>query len=142
MPKLIIRVEKLNKQIDEVFADIEGTGRITRIQNRVFKTIYKAKLNSLYFMIRRMIGGYVETEGENFFEAVDTENIEKQKERLEKFLYDDEERIKKEPEYEKFKNDRVIIKVFNYMKKKAIGEFRVIDFFLHIGISVTWRVEQ
>jgi hypothetical protein len=142
MPKLRIRVEKLNKQIDEVFADIEGQGKITRFQNRVFKAVYKSRLNGLYFMIRRTIGRYIEKEGNDFFEAVDTENIELQKVKLEKFLYGSENELKKEAEYNKFKNDRVIIKVLNYMKKKAIGEFRVVDFFSHVGISITLKVEQ
>ena len=47
MPKLIIRVEKQNKLIEEVFSDMEFEGKLGKGKARVFKIIYKSKLNGL-----------------------------------------------------------------------------------------------
>ena len=154
MPKLIIRVEKQTKLIEETFNDIESSGNFRKIQVKVFKIIYKSKLNGLYNMMKRRVKDWIVNDFDNFFEAIEEGQIEYLMERrnaFEKFMLGTEKQLNEEKEYQKFKNDRVMLKVLRYFKVKgkgmkdgaigkALGDMNVLNFFNRFGISVTWRI--
>ncbi len=154
MPKLIIRVEKQTKLIEETFNDMEFEGKIKKMQLKVFKAIYKSKLNGLYNIMKRRLKGWIMNQGSDYFEAIEDGSIEYLTERklaFEKFMFGTDKELSKEKEYNKFKNDRVILKILHYFKAKgtatrdnAIGKalsgVSVLNFFNRFGIGVTWRI--
>ena len=154
MPKLIIRVEKQIELIEETFNDMEFGGKLGKMQIKVFKAIYKSKLNGLYTIMKRKLKDWILNEGANYFEAVEEGQIEYLTERrlaFEKFMFGTEKELSKEKEYGKFKNDRVILKVLRYFKTKgattkdkaigrALSGVSVLNFFNRFGIGVTWRI--
>ena len=154
MPKLIIRVEKQDKLIEETFNDMEFEGKLGKGKAKVFKIIFKSKLNGLYIMMKRRVRKWIVNDGDNYFEAIedgDMEHILAEKYKFEKFMLGTEKQLKEEKEYQKFKNDRVILKVLRYFKAKgtmakdkaigkALGEMSVLNFFNRFCISITWRI--
>ena len=154
--RLIIRVERNDSMIDEVFNDMEREGKFRSMQLKVFKAVYKSKLKGLYHLIRKRVASYIRLEGNNFFEAVDEGDsfyINERKKAFEKFMYGGEEELRTEKEYQKFSNDRIIIKVMRYFGKKktgitsrffkmALGKGQVISFFNRYGITVSWKVRE
>jgi len=154
MPKLIIRVEKQLELIEETFNDMEFNGKFGKMQLKVFKAIYKSKLNGLYNIMKKKLKSWIMNDSDNHFEAIEDGSIEYLTERrlaFEKFMFGTEKELSNENEYGKFKNDRVILKVLLYFKAKgattqdrAIGKalsgLSVLNFFNRFGISVTWRI--
>ena len=154
MPKFIIRVEKQNKLIDEVFESMELRG-FEKARAKVFKAIFKSRINGLFILAKRSVSQYIVDSGDSFFEAcIDNTDEIVMAERLkfEKFIYGDENTIKKEAEYVKFNSDRVIHKVMLYVKSRAmvakdsaihtaLNGGSVLDFFNRCFISITWKVE-
>ncbi len=154
MPKLIIRVEKQNKFIEEIFNDIEFDGKLGKTKTKVFKMIYKSKLNGLYSMMRKRVKKWIVNEEDNYFEAIesgDKEHILEEQYKFQKFILGTEKQLKEEKEYKRFKNDRAILQILRYFKVKgsaakdkligkALGEMNVLNFFNRFGISITWRI--
>ncbi len=154
MPKLIIKVEKQTQLIEDTFNDMEFNGRFGKMQLKVFKAIYKSKLNGLYNIMKRRLKDWILNEGSDYFMAVEDGQIEYLTERrnaFEKFMFGTDKELNKEKEYSKFKNDRVVLKVLHYFKAKgtatkdnAIGKalsgMSVLNFFNRFGIGVTWRI--
>ncbi len=154
MPKLIIRVEKQLELIEETFNDMEFNGKFGKMQLKVFKTIYKSKLNGLYNIMKKKLKSWILNEGGDYFEAVEEGEIEYLTERrlaFEKFMFGTENELNKEKEYGRFKNDRVILKILHYFKAKgtstrdkaigrALSGVSVLNFFNRFGIGVTWRI--
>lgn len=143
MPKLIIRVEKQDKLIEETFNNMEFEGKLGKGKLKVFKLIFKSKLNGLYNMMKRRIKKWIVNEESNYFEAIedgDIEHIMEEKYKFEKFMLGTEEQLREEKEYQKFKNDRVILKVLRYFKDKGLGKTNVLNFFNRFCISITWRI--
>ena len=150
MPKLVVRVEKQIKLIDEMFDDLERSGEFKKMQIKVFKAIYKSRINGLFYLMKKRIGRYIDREGNDFFVAIekgDDEYVRAEKKRFERFMFGDEKTLNKEKEYQKFNNERTIIRVMGYFKKginpikKALGEGQVLDFFNRCGISVVWKID-
>ncbi len=142
MPKLIIRVEKQLELIEETFNDMEFNGKFGKMQLKVFKAIYKSKLNGLYNIMKRKLKSWILNEGSYYFEAIEDGVIEYLTERrlaFEKFMFGTEKELIKEKEYWKFKNDNVVLKVIPYFKAKE-KELSVFNFFNRFGIGVTWRI--
>ena len=154
MAKLVIRVEKKVSLIDEAFDDMECEGLFSRMQLKVFKAVYKTKVNGIYTLLRNGLRGYITTPGKDFFIAEEEgsyeEMIEK-KVRFKRFLYGDENELKGNEEYKKFKSDRIVIKVMRNLKRgiirtkdkavdAALNGDQVIDFLMRIGITVSWEV--
>lgn len=154
MSKLIIRVEKQTKLIEDTFNDMEFDGKLGKTKAKVFKVIFKSKLNGLYNIMKRRLKGWILNEGDNYFEAIEDGTIEYLTERklaFDKFMFGGEKELSKEKEYQKFKNDRVILRVLRYFKVKgtaakdkaigqALGEMSVLNFFNRFCISITWRI--
>ena len=104
--------------------------------------------------MRKRLKAWILNEGENYFEAIEDGQIEYITERklaFDKFMFGGEEELSKEKEYQKFKNDRVILKVLRYfktkggvVKNKAIGTalrgMSILNFFNRFCISITWRI--
>lgn len=154
MPKLVIRVEKQDKLIEDTFNDMEFNGKFGKMQLKVFKAIYKSKLNGLYGMMKRRVKKWIVNEGKDYFEAIEDGEIEhilSERYKFNKFMLGTEKQLKEEKEYQKFKSDRVVLKVLRYFKAKggvakdkaissALGEMSVLNFFNRFCISVTWKV--
>ncbi len=154
MPKLIIRVEKQTELIEETFNDMEFNGKLGKTKVKVFKVIFKSKLNGLYIMMKRRVRKWIVNGDDNYFEAIedgDMEHILGEKYKFEKFMLGTEKQLKEEKEYQKFKNDRAILQVLRYFKAKgtaakdkaigkALGEMSVLNFFNRFCISITWRI--
>ncbi len=154
--KLIIRVEKQSKFIDEVFEQAKGQGMFSKAQLKVFKVVYKSRVSGLFRMIRSRVSSYITEESDSHFIAEEKGNFEyirHQKEKFEMFIFGDEKLLNQDKEYKEFKYDRVVNKVLRYIKrgvsypkdfaiKKALGEGRIFDFFLRSGISITWKIEK
>ncbi len=156
MPKFITRIEKQNKLIDETFNDLDRVGKFKKIQLKIFKAVYKKKMEGLFFIMKRKLLKYRSTEGSDFFEAEeegDDKFVQQAKKDFEKFIYGDEKLLNTEKEYQKFKNDRIVTKIMRNLKgvvvrskdkaiEKSLGEGRVLDFFMKCGIMITWKVED
>ncbi len=154
MPKLVIRVEKQDKLIEETFNSMEFDGKLGKAKAKVFKVIFKSKLNGLYNIMKRRLKAWILNEGSDYFEAIEdgsTEYLTERKLTFDKFMFGGEQELSKEKEYQKFKNDRVILKVLRYFKTKgatakdkaigkALGEMSVLNFFNRFCISITWKV--
>ena len=154
MPKLIIRVEKQDKLIEETFNDMEFEGKLGKTRTKVFKVIFKSKLNGLYNMMKIKVRRWIVNEDDNYFEAIEEgnkEHILEEQRKFEKFMLGTEEQLKEEKEYQKFRNDRVILKVLRYFKTrgaatrdkavgKALGGGSVLNFFNRFCISITWKI--
>ena len=135
---------------------MEFDGKMSKAKVRVFKFIFKSKLNGLYAMMKRRVKKWIVNEEGNYFEAIedgDIEHILEEKYKFEKFMLGTEEQLRTEKEYQKFKNDRVILKVLRYFKTKgvtakdkaikgALGEMSVLNFFNRFCISITWKVME
>lgn len=154
MQKLIIRVEKQDKLIEDTFKEMEFNGKFSKMQLKVFKVVYKSKLDGLYLIMKRKLKEWILNEGKDYFEAIEEGEMEYLIERrlaFEKFMFGTDKEINKEREYVKFKNDRVILKVLHYFKAKvpvtkdkaigrALSGLSVLNFFNRFGIGVTWRI--
>ena len=156
IPRLIIRVEKQTSLINEAFNSLEAKGIFRKTQMAVFKSVYKAKLNGLYALIKRQLRKWIVSEGENFFETQeegDHQTILAEKNKFENFMEGGEKQLNKDKEYTRFKSDRIIIKIMKHLRitgekvkdkaiKFALGEGSVVDFFNRCGISVTWNIQM
>ena len=155
MAKLLIRVERQDKLIDEAFEEMERESNLRKIQVKVFKAIYKSKVKGLFNIMRNRLKKFIVLEGSNWFECVekgDTEHIKLQRDGFEKFIYGNEKDLNSEKQYQQFKNDRTITKVIRNLKgriskskswaiKTALGGGQVIDFFNKNGIVISWSVD-
>lgn len=156
MAKLVIECKKQNKLIEEAFEEMAKVSRWKAMQVKFYTAMYKSKLNSLFFMLRNRVKSWVVEESKEHFKAVeegDLEYIRLQKKKFENFMFGTEKKLKKDKDYQAFKNDRLVKQVIRKMKRgiirskdwaieKALGEGRVLDFFLRSGISVVWRIEE
>ena len=133
---------------------MEFNGKLGRVKLKVFKAIYKSKLNGLYTIMKRKLKSWILNEGDDYFEAIEDGQIEYLTERklaFEKFMFGTEKELNQEKEYGKFKNDRVILKILHYFKTKgtstkdkaigrALSGVSVLNFFNRFGIGVTWEI--
>lgn len=150
MPKLVIKVKKELGLIDSAFDKSSLKG----MSEKVFKAVYKAKLNGLYLLVRKAVARYITNEGKDFFEAVDegaAYYILGQHAMFENFMLGDEKTLNSKPEYIEFKRNKMVRQVLKKIRhgfvgskewaiKKAMGNMRVIDFFTVCGITITWNM--
>ena len=70
MQKLIIRVEKQDKLIEDTFKEMEFNGKFSKMQLKVFKVVYKSKLDGLYLIMKRKLKEWILNEGKDYFDAI------------------------------------------------------------------------
>ena len=75
MAKLIISVKRQDQLIDQTFDSIGKKGLLNLMQTKVFKAVYKQKINGLFYMLRKRVNSFVKAEGKDFFEAEDKGNL-------------------------------------------------------------------
>jgi hypothetical protein len=156
MAKLIISVKRQDQLIDQTFDSIGKKGLLNLMQTKVFKAVYKQKINGLFYMLRKRVNSFVKAEGKDFFEAEDKGNLSyvlQQKKDFEAFMYGGESHLRGNPAYDGFRNDRtgIISKITrmvsgglvaskDYAVSNALGGGRVLDFFNRNGITIAWWV--
>jgi len=109
---------------------------------------YRTKLNSIYVLVKNRLGKYIVKEGKGYFvtrEEDTPEVIEHELQKLERFLFGDENTLAKE-EHWKVTNDRIIRKVYHRAKmfktkaiQAALKGHTVMNFLNCVGIVIEYR---
>ena len=109
----------------------------------------------MFAITKRRLRSWIVEEKEGYIKTLeegDDEYIQERKNSFEKFMHGDEKELKKEKEYQRFKNDRTMMKILRNLKrgitysrdaaiKSGLRGGRVLDFLNRHGITVTWKVE-
>jgi len=152
--KLQVKVKKETKIIDSCFEELEEKGVFTKIKTAVFKSVFKARVNGFYNLVRFKTKKYNVEEGKNYFileETGNAEDVKVFKKELENFLNNTEDSLKDTVEYKNCKKDRTFRSVFRILTKRSevwknkfvkgfLGGMSVKQFFFSIGIQVEWKV--
>ena len=153
MKKLIIEIRKVN--LEELFNEMEEKGMLRKIQAKVFKRIYRGRLNGLLKIVKRNIKDWIVIDTEDLIsseEEGEDSYILAEEGKLNAFFNGKEDLLKNNKEYHQFKNDRIVHKVLSAMRQRlskakdtaislALGSSTVMEFFNKAGINVVVRVE-
>jgi len=156
MPRLVIEVKKQHKLMEQAFEEMGKQNRWKAMQVKIYMAMYKSKLNGLFALAHSRVKPWIVEETKDYFKAIEEgepEYIQSQTHKFEKFMLGSEKELKDDIDYQKFKNDKTVNMVLRKMKtgmigakdwamSKALGGGRVIDFFLRVGITVVWKVED
>jgi len=142
MTKLIITFEK-NLEVAK------------SILSKMHFIIYKNRLNALMKIISKKLKNYKQQEDKAkhiFIEEGTKKYIEKEKIKLENFLFSESESLIKDPDINKIKTDRLMQIITSKIRKAgtatrnkavktALMGNNVIGFFNKTGIGITWKIE-
>ena len=146
MTKLILEFKKDFETAEKVFAG-----------HKIMLAIYKTRINSLMRIIKNKLKGWKSDESDKtklvFFEEGNNEHIERERTKLTEFLFSESEALINDPEINKIKTDRMMQRIVTKLRKAkertkhkaittALGADNVIGFFLKMGISVVYRIEN
>lgn len=156
MATLKIKISRNTKLIDYLFDDIiENSGKVSKITCRIYKAMYKKKIDTLFFMLKKRLKRWIITETKNYFLTEDTgdkEYIESKFNEWNKFINADEKTLKKHKEYNSYKSDKIMFRIRNILLKNKekfkskfvnvkLGGKTVLDFFTGLGITFECKVK-
>jgi len=127
------------------------------ILGKIYFSVYKAKVKSLMKIMTTRLKKYETDESSKnkriFVQEGEDEYIQKEKKKLEEFLFSDSKLLENNEEIQKMKNDRIVMKIVTWMRKAnkkikanaikaSLGKNSVLEFFNSLGITVKWMVEK
>lgn len=155
MAKIRYEIKVDTSLIDDLFdVALKSSSKITKFQARVYKSLYKKRITSLYYILKKKLRRFLIADfGDSFVAEQEGEEqfIKDRENEWNKFINADESTLNKDPEYLKFQSDkgmrkmRFLFKKYRHKLKSktckiALGNGTVGDFYNGLGIIMKQQV--